>query len=179
MAQQTGTAVAELLAGGTLAGDWTLDPARSQVRLHTRHTWGLRLLHGAFRQVSGSGTITADGAVSGVVTVAAASVDTKNRQRDKHLRSADFFDAENHPDFVFTVDSVQPAGAGVRVAGRLTVRERSLPVVFDAAVSAADKEVSLDGEFGVNRTEFGMTWNLLGIAALDSTIGVHAVFTRS
>lgn len=169
----------ELLAGGTLAGDWTLDPARSQVQLHTRHTWGLRPLHGAFRQVSGTGTITADGAASGVVTVAAASVDTKNKQRDKHLRSADFFDAEKHPDFVFTVDSVTPAGEGARVTGSLTIRERTVPVAFDAAVSVADGEVVLNGEFAINRKEFGMTWNFAGIAANDNTIGVHAVFTRA
>ena len=161
-----------------LAGSWTLDPARSEVHLHTRHTWGLRPLHGRFREVSGTGTVTAAGDASGVIAVAAKSVDTRNRQRDKHLRSPDFFDIENHPDITFAAGSVTPAGDGVRVAGQLTIRGRTRPAAFDAKVSVSGDEITLDGELQVNRTDFGMTWNFIGIAALDNTIAVHAVFTR-
>jgi polyisoprenoid-binding protein YceI len=168
----------EALRAGDLAGTWTLDAARSQVRLRTRHTWGLRPLHGIFGQVTGHGTVTAAGDVSGVVTVAAASIDTKNSTRDKHLRSADFFDVATHPDITFAVESVSPAGDGVRVTGSLTIRDRTRPASFDARVASADGEVSLDGELEVNRADFGMTWNWLGIAAMDNTIVVHAVFIR-
>ena len=103
------------LRDGSLAGSWTLDPARSEVVLHTRHTWGLRPLRGVFGRVSGHGTVTVDGDASGVITVVADSVDTKNPQRDKHLRSADFFDVANHPEFTFAAESVTPADGGVRV----------------------------------------------------------------
>src|SRR5579859_7193953 len=90
--QMTRPALQALLRDGKLAGTWTLDPARSEVRLLTRHTWGLRPLHGVFREVTGDGTVTATGEVTGAVAVAAGSIDTKNSVRDKHLRSADFFD---------------------------------------------------------------------------------------
>jgi polyisoprenoid-binding protein YceI len=176
--QQTSSALEALLRDGTLAGSWTLNEARSEVRLKTRHTWGLAPLQGVFRQVSGNGTVTAAGDVSGVITVAAGSVDTKNSKRDEHLRSADFFDIATHPDFTFTADSARPADRGVRVAGSLTVLGRTRPASFDATVSSVDGEVWLDGELQVNRADFGMTWNRLGIASMRNTIVVHAVFTR-
>jgi polyisoprenoid-binding protein YceI len=176
--QLTQPALQALLQEGSLAGSWTLDPARSQVVLKTRHTWGLLPLEGAFSQVSGHGTVTAAGDVSGVLIVAAGSLDTKNPRRDKHLRSGDFFDIEHHPDFTFTAAGVTPAGDGVRVAGDLTVRDRTRPAPFDAKVSVADGEVQLDGELPVNRADFGMTWNFIGIASMHSVIAVRAVFTR-
>jgi polyisoprenoid-binding protein YceI len=176
--QLTSADLQSLLREGALAGSWTLDAARSEVLLKTRHTWGLKALNGAFRQVSGNGTVTETGDVTGVIAVAAASVDTKNPRRDKHLRSADFFDVGNHQDFTFAVDGVAPAGDGVRVTGSLTIVGRTRPASFDARVSRADGEVWLDGELQVNRADFGMTWNFLGITTMDNTIVVHAVFTR-
>jgi polyisoprenoid-binding protein YceI len=176
--QLTSPELQALLQDGKLAGTWTLDAAKSEVRLETRHTWGLRPLHGAFGQVSGNGTVTAAGEVTGVITVAATSVSTKNSTRDKHLRSADFFDVTKHPDLTFTVDGVSPADGGVRVAGSLTVRGTTRPAAFDAKVSATADEVVLDGQLQVNRADFGLTWNRMGIASMDNTIVVHAVFTR-
>jgi polyisoprenoid-binding protein YceI len=176
--QLTSPALQALMERGSLAGSWTLDPARSQVRLRTRHTWGLRPLHGAFRQVTGNGTVSAPGEVSGLITVAAASIDTRNSMRDKHLRSADFFDVAAHPDITFGIDSVSPADGVVRVTGSLTVRGRTRPASLDAQVTSSDGEVWLDGELQVNRADFGLTWNRLGIASMDNTITVHAVFTR-
>jgi polyisoprenoid-binding protein YceI len=171
-------ALQALLQDGTLAGSWTLDPDQSEVRLKTRHTWGLRPLHGLFGQVAGNGTVTAAGEVSGVITVAAASIDTKNSTRDKHLRSADFFDIAFHPDITFAADGVSLADDGVRVTGSLTVRGSTRPASFDAKISSADDRVWLDGELQVNRADFGLTWNWMGIASMDNTVVVHAVFTR-
>jgi polyisoprenoid-binding protein YceI len=175
----TSTTVQALLQDGNLVGSWTLDANRSEVKLETRHTWGLRPLHGVFRQVTGDGTVTTAGDVSGVVTVAAGSIDTKNSTRDRHLRSADFFDVATHPDLTFAVDGVAPADGGVRVTGRLTIRGRTRPASFDATVSATGDEVRLDGKLQVNRADFGLTWNRMGIASMDNTIVVRAVFTRS
>jgi polyisoprenoid-binding protein YceI len=176
--QLTSSALQALLRDGELAGTWTLDPARSEVRLNTRHTWGLRPLTGFFRQASGNGTVTAAGDVTGVVTVAAGSIDTKNARRDEHLRSADFFDVARHPDFIFAIDGVTPASGGVRVAGTLTIRGQARPVSFDARVSSAEGEVWLDAEVPYNRADFGMTWNMMGMAPMKGAIAVHAVFTR-
>jgi polyisoprenoid-binding protein YceI len=179
--QLTSSALEALLHDGKLAGSWTLDPGRSEVHLKTRHTWGLAPLKGVFRQVTGSGTVSAAGDVSGMLTVAAESIDTKNAKRDKHLRSEDFFHVARHPHVTFAVEGMEPASEGVRVTGSLTIRERTRPVSFDAKVSSTDGfdgEIGLDAEVPVNRADFGMTWNWLGIAAMDNTIVVHAVFTR-
>jgi polyisoprenoid-binding protein YceI len=111
--------------------------------------------------------------------VAATSIDTKNARRDKHLRSADFFDIENHPDITFAADGVSATDGGVQVTGSLTIRGRTRPAAIDAKVSVTDDEVQLDGVLQVNRADFGLTWNFLGIAGMDNTIVVHAVFIRS
>ena len=168
-----------LLRDGDLAGSWTLDPARSEVRLTTRHTWGLLPLHGAFGQVTGSGTVTPAGEVSGVLTVGAESVSTKNPRRDKHLRSPAFFDIGNHPEIIFTAESASPAGRGVRFAGQLTVAGRARPATVDATVSRAGDELTVAGQLQVDRRDFGLTWNFIGIAGNHSTIDVHAVFARA
>src|SRR5690348_16535291 len=176
--QQTGSALQALVQDGTLTGTWTLDPARSQVLLETRHTWGLLPLHGVFREVTGNGTVTAAGQVTGTVTVAAASIDTQSKMRDKDLRSVKVFDTANHPDITYTVDAIQPASGGARVTGSLTVRGRTRPASFDAKVSATADEVRLDAEVPVNRADFGLTYRPLRMASLNNTITVHAVFTR-
>ena len=115
-------ALQELLRDGKLAGSWTLDAARSEIGLKSKSMWGLVPVKGVFREVTGSGTVSAAGDVAGTVTVAAASVDTKMKKRDDHLRSADFFDVANTPDITFAVEQVTPSGEGVTVTGTLTVR---------------------------------------------------------
>lgn len=176
--QPATSALQTLIEDGTLAGSWTLDPVRSEVRLESRHTWGLRPVHGVFRQVTGNGTVTAAGQVTGTLTVAAGSIDTKNKARDKDLRSAKLFDIANHPDITYTVDGMQPASGVARVTGSLTVRGRTRPLSLEAKVSAAAGEVQLDAEIPVNRADFGLTYSPLRMASLNNTITVHAVFTR-
>jgi polyisoprenoid-binding protein YceI len=143
----TAQPVQALLMEGALAGEWVLDPRRSSIRLKGRSMWGLAPVNGVFSEVSGNGTVSADGEVSGTVRVAAASIDTRNARRDAHLRSADFFDSGNHPDITFTVDGIRPSGQGVAVTGALTVRDRTRPLSFAAAASAqGDGEIWLDAE---------------------------------
>ena len=177
--QVTPTALQELLQDGQLAGSWTLDAARSEIGLKSKSVWGLVTVKGVFREVTGSGTVSAAGDVAGTVTVAAGSIDTKMKKRDEHLRSADFFDVANNPDISFAAERVTPAGEGVTVAGTLTVRDRARPVSLAARVSGFDgTHLELDGEVQVNRMDFGLTWNQLGMVSPNSTISVHAVFTR-
>lgn len=166
------------LQDGKLAGSWALDATRSEVRLESKSVWGLVPVKGIFRQVTGNGTVSAAGDVTGTITVAARSVDTKNKKRDEHLRSADFFDVANHPDITFTVDGIRPDNGGVKVTGSLTVRGRTRPASFDVKVSSAGGEVTLDGEVQVNRADFGLTWNQMGMASMHNMITAHAVFTR-
>jgi polyisoprenoid-binding protein YceI len=177
--QMTASAIDTLLRDGKLAGSWTLDASRSEIRLRSKSMWGLVTVKGAFSQVAGNGTVSAAGEASGTITVAAKSIDTKNKKRDEHLRSADFFDAASYPSITFQVDQVRPSGQGVTLTGSLTVRGRTRPVSFGARVaSLGDGEAWLDGEVEVNRGDFGLTWNQMGMASMNNTITVHAVFTR-
>jgi len=175
----TAPPVQALLANGSLAGEWVLDPGKSSIRLKSRSMWGLAPVNGVFRELSGNGTVSPDGEVSGTITVAAASIDTRNTKRDTHLRSADFFDSANNPDITFTADGIRPAGQGVAVTGALTVRDRTRPLSFDAAASVnGDGEIWVDAEIHVNRADFGLTWNQMGMTSMKNTLTIHAAFTR-
>lgn len=177
--QVTAPALQELLSDAALAGEWILDPLRSTVSLKNRSAGGLIRVKGVFRQVTGNVTVSPAGEVSGALTVAAASIDTKNARRDTHLRSADFFDSDNHPDITFTAESVQPSGRRVTVTGTLTVRDRARPLTFAGTAAVhGDGEVLLDAEVRINRADFGLTWNLMGLVSMDNTLTVHAVFTK-
>jgi polyisoprenoid-binding protein YceI len=177
--QMTAPALQALLKDGALAGKWALDPRTSSIRLKSRAMGGLARVNGVFREVSGNGTVFPDGEVSGTLTVVAASIDTKNNRRDTHLRSADFFDSGNYPDITFTAEAIRPSGQGVAVTGALTVRGRTRPLSFDAAASVrGDGEVGLDAEVIINRADFGLTWNLMGTVSMNSTLTIHATFSR-
>ena len=177
--QMDAPALQALLKDAALTGTWTLDASKSTVGLRSKSMWGVVSVKGVFRQVSGQGTVSPAGDVSGTMTVSAASIDTKNKKRDTHLRSADFFDSDTYPDITVTVNQARPSGQGVAVSGSLTVRDRTRPVTFDAKVSViSDGEIALDAEIQVNRSDFGLTWNQMGMASMHNTIIVHAVFTR-
>ena len=170
---------ADLLAAGSLAGEWTLDPRRSGVRLRSRAMWGLVPVTGEFREVSGYGTVAADGTARAMIVVSAASIDTRNPRRDAHLRSADFFDSENHQDITFAADEVRPAGKGLAVTGVLTVRGRTTRLSFDAAVViGSDGEIQVDAEVPVDRRDVSVTWNMLAAVSTRTVLTARAVFTR-
>ena len=169
-----------LLADGKLAGAWTLDGAKSSVGLRTKSVWGLVKVNGVFGQVTGAAVISAAGEATGTITVAAASIDTGVKKRDDHLRSADFFDAAKYPDITFSATSVTLSGENATVAGTLTVRDQTRPVTVGGAVSAnGTDEISLDAELPVNRSQYGMSFNQLGMMSLDNIITIHAVFTKA
>jgi polyisoprenoid-binding protein YceI len=173
------TTVQPLLRNGTLAGEWVLDPARSSVRLRNKSLAGLIRVKGVFREVSGTGSITPRGGVSGVLTVAAASIDTRNSRRDAHLRSTDFFDTDRTPDITFAVTDVLASGQGAEVTGSLSVRGRTRSLSFNAAVSLpADGEIWLDAVTRIDQADFGVTWNARGMLSGNNTVSVNAVFTR-
>jgi len=167
------------LVDGSLAGTWSLDPSRSSVTLQSKSMWGLVPVRGTFGQVSGEAVITPGGEASGTITVGSASVDTKNGARDKHLRSADFFESDAYPDIVFTARQVKLVGDEATAIGTLRVRDAARPLSFPVAVSADGAgEVRLDAEVHIDRSDFGLTWNRLGTASMKNTLTIHAVFTR-
>src|SRR5215467_3171370 len=87
-----------------LRGRWQLDPRRSSVEFRAGHFWGLLTVKGHFDDYCGDLDLSADPAIE--LTIDASTIQTGNAKRDRHLRSADFFDVERHPRVQFLSDSV-------------------------------------------------------------------------
>jgi polyisoprenoid-binding protein YceI len=167
------------LASGSLAGSWTLDPGSSVARLRARHMWGLAPVNGHFRTITGDGTVSPTGEITGHVTLAAESVDTKNAMRDGHLRGADFLLAEKYPEITFSLDALTRADQDLMVSGTLAVRDASRPISFPAtAVLSDDGELVFDAKVEVDRSDFGITVNHLGMVKMKCSVTLHAVFTK-
>jgi polyisoprenoid-binding protein YceI len=169
--------------GSVLAGpsSWTLDPARSSVTLRSKSLWGLITVRGSFGELAGNVEILPGGAARGRLEIGAASLDTKNAKRDRHLASADFFNAAEHPSIVADLASATRTGDRVAVRGTLTVAGVTRPLSFTATladVSPAAFTLRADGVV-VDRAEFGLTWNQMGMLTGPATAGVVARFTRS
>jgi polyisoprenoid-binding protein YceI len=161
-------------------GLWQLDPTASTVAVRHKTMWGLVTVKGAFAAVAGTGEVRPDGSAVGTITLDVASLDTGHAKRDTHLRSADFFDADNHPEITFAVRSAEVRdGDSVQVVGQLTVRGISRPRSFTARLVGADADaLTLDAEFTVDRDQFGMGWNQLGMMRGHTTVTATLRFTR-
>ena len=180
MTQVSGSAVAGKLREGALTGAWVLDPGRSRVRLSTRAMWGRVPVHGTFRQVRGTAQVTGPGAVTARIEIASASIDTKIKMRDHHLRSDDFFAAAAHPTIAVGIEGVEPAGNALHATGTLTIRGRSMPLSFPVTVTElADTSVVLDAVVKVDRSEVGLDYRARGATHMHNELTVHAVFIRA
>jgi polyisoprenoid-binding protein YceI len=157
-----------------------LDPSASSVSFRHKHTWGLAWMTGTFSGVTGSAEIRADGSARGRLEIPAASINTKVRQRDTHLKSADFFHVQQHPDIVADITSATLDGADrIAATGTLTVAGQSRPLALSIRVSEATAEaITLTTDIEIDRGEFGMTWNRLGIIRGHAHVSVVARFVR-
>ncbi|WP_328479220.1 YceI family protein [Streptomyces sp. NBC_00377] len=162
-------------------GLWQLDAGASTVALKHKSMWGLVPVKGVFATVGGGGEVSADGTVTGTLTLDAASIDTKNAKRDAHLRSADFFDVDKYPEITFALRASELGADGTaRMSGQLTVHGISRPQAVTARVTQADADaVTLDATFTVDRQEFGITTNQLGMMGGLTTITTTLRFTRA
>lgn len=158
--------------GETISGGWQLDPRRSSVEFRVPLIWGLGTVKGHFDDYHGQLDLAADPAIE--LTIDAASLQTGNRRRDRHLRSPDFFDVENHPQLRFVSDSVDLHGDTLNVHGRLSARGRSIPVALDTQVREVDGELELEVATTAPHRELGMTRSLLGIIPPRSELVVKA-----
>lgn len=145
----------------TINRSWQLDPQRSSVEFRARHFWGLATVKGHFDEYNGQLDLSANPAIE--LTIDAASLHTGNRRRDKHLRSPDFFDAENHPQVQFRSDSVDLQGDKLKVHGRLAAGGRSIPLELDAQVSEHDGELEIEASTTATHRELGMTFSPIGM----------------
>jgi polyisoprenoid-binding protein YceI len=162
----------------TLAGSWTLDRDNSSIVFSTKAMW-LFPVKGSAKAVSGGGKVEPDGTVTGSIVFDAASIDTKNKKRDGHLRTADFFEVETYPTITFTVNDSRPLNDGqVELSGTLTIRDHARPLTVRADVQAADATATVSTEFDIDRSEWGLTWAKMG-AGLANHVVIRAQFTRS
>jgi polyisoprenoid-binding protein YceI len=168
------------LPGGAAAGHYVLDPAGSSVGFSHKTIWGLVTVRGHFSGLSGEGDVGADGSVTGHIDVAASSVDTGHTKRDTHLRSADFFHADEHPSITFAAQSARPAGAGeLAVDGEVTAAGRTRPLALTVRVADVTPDsATLSADAQIDRADFGMTWNQLGMMRGHATLSVTARFNR-
>jgi len=162
---------------------WNLDPAHSSIEFSVRHM-GFASVRGRFKNFSVDVETDDQNRLNRVdATIDAASIDTGEAQRDEHLRSADFLDAERFPEIRFTGSRIQElADNRYRVTGDLSVRGTAQPVAFE--VEARDPindpfgNVRVAGEASgkLNRKDWGLTWNqVLEAGAL--LVGEEITFT--
>jgi polyisoprenoid-binding protein YceI len=150
---------------------WRIDPARSTLEFRVHHFYGLQTIKGRFERYNGTLQPSRDPAIE--LTIEAASLDTNNPRREKHLRSADFFDVENHPTVRFVSDSVALDGEQLKARGKLYAAGQSIPLEIDANLRRDGDELELDATTRANQRELGMTWSPLGIVRTPSKLIVH------
>jgi polyisoprenoid-binding protein YceI len=157
---------------------WQLDPAASTVTFTHKVFWGMSTVRGTFGRIAGSGEILADGTGRGRLEVDAASLDTKNKQRDQHLRSADFFNAAEQPQVVIDITTATPAGSdSAQASGTLTAAGKTKPIAVSARITeATDEAITLAADADIDRADFGMTWNRVGMISGLAHISVVARF---
>jgi polyisoprenoid-binding protein YceI len=178
---EAGTDVAALVREGALAGRWVLDPQASRVEFGVRHFWGAVTVRGWFQRLEGEAAVGPDGKISGQLIIDAGSLNTKNKQRDRHLRSADFFNVQDHPRVMVTVSRAELThGAQLVAEGELEAAGVREPLSFIAeVVDASPDAVTLQAGLTVDRSRFGMTWSPLRMTSMQATGSVTARFTRA
>lgn len=156
------------------AGAWSVDPEHSEVGFAVKTMWGLQTVTGVFRTWDGRLRVAdadAGAGTEGHLTIEAASLDTGNARRDRHLRSADFFDVERHPQVVFRTTAVAAGEGGLVVRGELTVGAHQVAMEIPVEVEhGADGSLRLRGAATVARGDAGLGWNWLGAIGKDAKL---------
>ena len=151
---------------------WVVDASHTTVGFSVRHMM-ITNVRGEFGKVTGEVLFDPSRPEASKVsaTVDVASINTREEKRDAHLRSADFFDVESHPQMSFESRSVRRSGDGYEVVGDLTIRGTTREVklqVEDVTAEHTDpwgqRRIGASAKAKIRRSEFGMTWN----AALEA-----------
>jgi polyisoprenoid-binding protein YceI len=146
---------------------WKIDPAHSEIGFAAKHMM-ISTVRGRFSDISGYIDFNEDDPTSSKIEVeiGVGSVDTRQEPRDNHLRSADFFDAENHPQMKFVSTKVEHGkGDSYKVTGDLTIRGTTKPVTLDATFEGVHPDpwggtrAGFTASGKINRHDFGLNWN--------------------
>jgi polyisoprenoid-binding protein YceI len=156
----------------TLTGTYAFDTAHSRFGFVARHAMVTKV-RGAFNEFEGSAVIDGENPAnsSASVTIKVDSVDTRNAQRDGHLRTNDFLDIETYPEIRFVSTSIQhEGGTEFQVTGDLTIKDVTksitIPLEFEGAAKDpfGNDRIGFEGSVVINRKDWGITWN----AALET-----------
>ncbi|GIO21701.1 YceI family protein [Oceanobacillus sp. J11TS1] len=148
--------------------NWTVDKAHSEVGFSVKHMMISRA-KGTFdnfdARIKADVEDLTDAEIE--VTIDVASINTRNSDRDNHLRSEDFFDAESHPNITFIATDIKKSGGNnYKVNGDLTLKGTTKPATLDVTFEGESKDpmsgdlvAGFSGSTSINRKEFGLTWN--------------------
>jgi len=151
----------------TQTGTYAIDPTHSRIGFVARHAMVTKV-RGSFNEFEGSGFFDAENPDNSnlALTIQVASIDTRNADRDGHLKGNDFFDMENHPEIHFTSTAVEEVNHETyRVSGDLTIKGVTKPVSLDfeytgtAVDPFGNTRIGLEGKTTVNRKDWGISWN--------------------
>lgn len=155
-----------------LTGDYTLDPAHTRIGFVARHAMVTKV-RGAFNEFRGTAHLDGENPSRSAaeLTIQAASIDTRNADRDGHLRSNDFLAMDQHPEITFRSTEVTRTDEDAfQVTGDLTIkgvtRSVTVPLTFEGQATDpfGNIRVGFEGQTTINRKDFGITWN----AALET-----------
>ena len=154
-----------------ISGDYTIDPTHTRLGFSTRHAM-VTTVRGQFTEFSGTAHVDAANPANSHVslTIQTASIDTGVADRDGHLKSADFFDADNNKEITFSSTKVERDGDDWVITGDLTIKGVTKPITipFESNGSARDPfgnlRIGFEGGTSINRKDWGLTWN----AALET-----------
>jgi polyisoprenoid-binding protein YceI len=151
---------------GLVAGTWTIDPVHSEVGFSVRHLM-VSKVRGSFKTFEGAITIAESPLDSKVeATIDASSVETRDVNRDTHLRSADFFEVEKHPQITFVSTSVKPAGRNYELTGDLTIHGVTRSVDLDLEFNGVNADpwggqrAGFSAETEISRGDYGIEFNM-------------------
>lgn len=147
---------------------WNIDPTHSEVQFKVKHLV-ISTVTGSFDTFSATLEASTDDFSDAKVTFSADvdSINTRNAQRDGHLKSGDFFDAAQYPTLSFESTKIEKAGSDYKLSGNLTIRNTTLPVVLDVDYGGTTVDPYGQTKAGfeisgkVNRKDFGLTWSAL------------------
>jgi polyisoprenoid-binding protein YceI len=153
---------------GLVAGTWVIDPAHTEVGFVVRHMM-VSKVKGRFGKVEGTITVAEDVLKSSVeATIDASSIDTRDENRDAHLKSADFFDVENYPTITFRSTGLRADGSDFVLDGDLTIHGTTRPVSLALEFNGAQPNPLAEGKptagfsahTEISRKDFGLEWNV-------------------
>ncbi|MDI9548047.1 MAG: YceI family protein [Chloroflexota bacterium] len=170
---------------------WQLDPSHSSVQFVARHMM-LSKVRGEFEQFEVDFQFDPDRPEDAVVEarIDTTSINTRDTQRDDHLRSDDFLNAADHPVMVFRSSRVERTGdTSAKIHGDLTIREVTKPVVLDATYLGQSKSpwgataAGFEASTKINREDWGLTWNVAletggWLVSKDIDINIEAEFVE-